>query len=165
MGIDLYGVIEVDRGGTSFLHPDGFMYVNWPRHRELYSALLEYGVPTAVPKRGFPSPCSYLTQVSYGWEVVPDTHFVRRDWGTVRETNAKEHLKNRESHVIESSSSSVWISDPANSYANWLTRSELLSACTGVESTLSAECTATLAALGCLEAEGLACRFVFWFDC
>jgi hypothetical protein len=164
MGIDLYGVIEVDRGGTSFLRPDGFMYVSWPRYRELYSALLDYGVPTAVPKRGFPSPCSYLTQVSYGVEVVPDMHFVPRDWGTVSDTAAKEQLKNGESHVIEGSSSSVWISNPAYNHANWITRAELLSACTGVESTLSAECTATLAALGCLEAEGLACRFVFWFD-
>ena len=164
MGIDLSGVIEVDRGGTSFLHPDGFMYVRWPRHRELYLALLDDGIPTAVPKRGFPSPCSYLTQISYGVEVVPDTHLVPCEWATMSDTDATEYLKKGESHLIECPSLSAWISHPGYKSANWITRAELLSACTGVESTLSAECTATLAALGCLETEGLACRLVYWFD-
>ena len=163
MGTHFQGVIEVDRD-SRFLRPLPFAYVTWPAPRELFAVLVDSGSPHGVPKRGFPSASSFFTLTKYGVDVVPDTLNEHWEWATMREADAMEYLLAGESHFLESKGVSVWISHPSHKHVNWITRAELLSACIGVESTLSAECTATLAALGCLETEGLACRLVYWFD-
>jgi len=166
MGIDFHGIIEIDRD-SRFLRPCSFAYVTWPAHRELYLALLDSGSPTDVPKRGFPSASSFLTRTEYGVMVVPDTLNEHWEWATMRESDAMEYLLAGESHFVESTSRYACISHPSHKCANWIMRAELLSACTVAQSsagTMGAECKATLAAWERLEAEGLVCRLVYWFD-
>ena len=163
MGTRFHGVIEVDRD-SRFLRPLPFAYVTWPAPRELFAVLVDSGSPNGVPKRGFPSASSFLTLTRYGVEVVPDTlNEPYSEWATMREADAMEYLLAGESHFLESKGVSVWISHPSHKHVNWITRAELLSACTGVESTLGAEYKATLTALERLETEGLVCRLVYWF--
>lgn len=166
MGIHFHGVIEVDRD-SRFLRPSSCAYVTWPAPRELFAVLVDSGSPTGVPKRGFPSASSFLTQIRYGVEVVPDTLNEHSEWATMRESDAMEYLLAGESHFVESTSRYACISHPSHKYANWIMRAELLSACNVAQSsagTLGAECKATLAAWERLETEGLMCRLVYWFD-
>jgi hypothetical protein len=161
MGTHFHGVIEVGRD-SRFLRHEFFAYVTWPAHRELFAVLVDSGSPKGVPKRGFPRAPSFATQITYGVEVVPDTlNEPYSEWATMREADAMEYLLAGESHFLESRG--VWISHPSHKHVNWITRAELLSACTGVESTLGAEYKATVTALERLETEGLVCRLVYWF--
>ena len=164
MGIHFHGVIEVDRD-SRFLRPSSFAYVTWPAPRELLAVLVDSGSGTGVPKRGFPSAFSFLTETKYGVMVVPDTLNERWEWATMRESDAMEYLLAGESHFVESRGRSACISHPSHKYANWIVRAEWLSACAIARpsaGTLGAKCKATLAAWECLEAEGLVCRLVYW---